>query len=108
MWDYVILACACLCAAFIFLVEPTYAHDHWINHGDYRDPVTKQHCCGAKDCHTLPVGSYIETPSGWYIPSVNQTVAYARGIPSEDGHAYICQYGGTNEVRCFFFPVGGV
>jgi hypothetical protein len=90
-------------AGLIFIATPMDAHDHWINHGQYLDPVTGQHCCSEQDCQPLSEAD-IETimPTGNGGLTV-QGFTFQRGQlhKSEDGKWYRCAN------RCVFRPVEG-
>lgn len=89
----------------------TQAHDHWINRGDYSDPVYGWRCCGDTDCLPIPMDKLKATAVGWLLPD-GAIIPYARGIPTLDGLAYTCRWGseqmGTgNPYRCLFVEEPG-
>jgi len=88
--------------ALTSLVLPASAHDHWINHGNYRAP-TGEHCCGPNDCFMVPANDMTPTAAGWLIKSLGETIPYSEAQPSEDGDFWRCKrYDGSR--RCFFAP----
>lgn len=90
-------------AALIFGLCEALTHDHWINHGQYLDPVTGQHCCSEQDCQPLTeatISEIVNMPNGGLLV---QGVPFSRGQlhKSEDGKWYRCAN------RCVFRPVEG-
>lgn len=98
---------ALLTAVLLWFAVPSLAHDHWINHGNYNDPLYGYRCCGEDDCFPLPPDKLKQDKDGnWIIPPhfsfLDQTkvpselwekgeiVERDRAIFSEDGFAYIC------------------
>ena len=95
-----------LVLTLLFLVSPAFAHDHWINQGKYRSPVTNVLCCGKEDCVEVDKDNISVTPGGILIKDINEVVPFKEVIPSEDGRYWRChKFDGTR--RCFFAPVGG-
>lgn len=85
------------------LAGPALAHDHWINHGKYLDPVTGLHCCDQHDCKPLneaAIEGVLRQPDGGMTV---EGVTFRRGQQhkSEDGKWYRCAQ------RCVFMPVEG-
>jgi hypothetical protein len=82
---------------------PAFAHDFWINHGNYKSPADGSHCCGNNDCFTVPASDMKPTPAGWLIESIGEVVPYSEAQTSEDGEFWRCKrYDGSR--RCFFAP----
>jgi len=59
------------------LTEAALGHDHWISRGEYRDPVTKEWCCGAFDCFEISEKDVRVTPNGVEIISTKETVPFS-------------------------------
>ena len=99
------------------LAAPALAHDDqhlsdWIGNGQYRNPVTGEHCCGFYDCAPLPEGSVIFDGSQgqrgvWIIIPTKEKVPDAEALPSRD-HRYWRCHRPDGKLRCFFRPQGGV
>jgi hypothetical protein len=90
---------ACLCV----LAGAAFAHDHWINHGNYVSPVDGVHCCGENDCFEISDDDVRVTASGYLVVSLNEVVPFREAQRSEDGHYWRCKRpDGTR--RCFFAP----
>jgi hypothetical protein len=99
----------------LLIVQPAYAHDLWINHGNYASPIDGVHCCGENDCRQLPDEDVSVGPAGYSLllgrpdgasGNVVETVPYKEAQPSEDGHYWRCKrYDGSR--RCFFAPMPG-
>jgi hypothetical protein len=92
-----------LLIAAAFIAGEAGAHDHWINHGQYLDPTTGQHCCNENDCKEMTeteIETVISDGAGGLIV---QGVPFSRGQlhKSEDGKWYRCAN------RCVFRPVEG-
>jgi len=83
-----------------------FAHDHWIHHGQYRNPATGEWCCGEHDCFPVPADSVAVGETGYEVRHLGETVPYERVLPSEDGQYWRCHRpDGTR--RCFFAPKVG-
>jgi uncharacterized GH25 family protein len=83
-----------------------FAHDHWIHHGQYRNPVTGEWCCGEHDCFPVPADKVSIGSAGYTIGHLGETVPYNRVLKSEDGQYWRCHRpDGTR--RCFFVPNAG-
>lgn len=92
-------------ALALMLALPTssaFAHDFWINHGNYKAP-TGEHCCGDNDCTMVPARDVRPTAAGWLIESLGETIPYSEAQTSEDGEFWRCKrFDGSR--RCFFAP----
>lgn len=68
-------------------------------------------CCGPKDCFTIPRGSVRETWFGWRFVYKNRTYVVRRKHPglflSVDADYHAC-FDSSDDLRCFFHPVGAV
>src|SRR4051812_33293357 len=85
------------------------AHDHWINHGNYTDPLFKWRCCGDNDCNPVDPSALAATNDGYKLPS-GEVIPYSRSLISEDQHAYVCRWGSNianSNVRCLFIVPPG-
>lgn len=95
--------------ALILLTTPAYAHDHWINHAQLRDPISRVHCCTpGHDCPVIPHGGIREVISGYWIAETYETIPHIRVIwESPDGRWYRCPYLGQNgkgQTKCLIGP----
>jgi hypothetical protein len=94
-----------LWAAALFLAplaSPAFAHDFWINHGNYTSP-DGVHCCGDNDCRALAPEDVKITPQGYALVN-GELVPFKEVQPSEDGKYWRCKrYDGSR--RCFFAPM---
>jgi hypothetical protein len=89
--------------ALAISISPTFAHDFWINHGNYKSPNDGSHCCGHNDCFMLSTDEVRATAAGWLIESLGETIPYSEAQTSEDGEFWRCKrYDGSR--RCFFAP----
>lgn len=97
--------------AALCLAAPAGAHEHWINAGHYRDPVTGHLCCGDHDCFPQPAGLVDEVSGGYVLLETGETIPEARAIDSGDGQFWTCRYPAghvqAGQIRCFFRPVAG-
>ncbi len=95
-----------LCGAILglaFLSSPAFAHDFWINHGNYKSPIDGVHCCGDNDCRALAPEDVKITPRGYALMN-GELVPFSEAQPSEDGEYWRCKrYDGSR--RCFFAPL---
>ncbi len=109
------LACGIFVTAF---AGPALAHDHWINHGGYRNKAG-EHCCGGEDCAALDPGAVRSTASGYTVKGygtingimgrlssrvqIEEIVPYSEVQRSRDGRFWRCQRADGSR-RCFFAP----
>lgn len=99
---------------FLLFVATAAGHDHWINHGNYKDPLSGVSCCGENDCLPIEANRVALEATGYRLLDFdNEIIPFARVIPSEaDGdnaaRYYRCEWGGNHTTRCFFAPIGGV
>jgi hypothetical protein len=85
-----------------FFAQPTFAHDFWINHGNYKSPADGSHCCGDNDCKMLSPEEVRITPRG-YVLTNGELVPFSEAQGSEDGLFWRCKrHDGSR--RCFFAP----
>jgi hypothetical protein len=101
-----------LSAAVWLALSATLAesHDHWINHGDYQDPVYHWRCCGDHDCTPIEPSAVKMDAQGNYVLPDGATVEKSRMIPSEDQWDYVCRWGsdtGEAHTRCLFVVAPG-
>jgi hypothetical protein len=88
--------------ALAFFTSPAFAHDFWINHGDYKSPADGTHCCGDNDCKMLSPEEVKVSQRG-YVLMNGELVPFSEAQPSEDGEYWRCKrYDGSR--RCFFAP----
>jgi len=88
--------------ALTLLSSSAFAHDFWINHGNYTSPTDGVHCCGDNDCRALEPSDVKITPKG-YVLTNGELVPFTEAQPSEDGEYWRCKrYDGSR--RCFFAP----
>jgi hypothetical protein len=103
-----------------------FAHDIWINKGNFRNPAGEW-CCGAEDCGVVspnavkPIkggysvhgtvtygqaitGSALDGPT--HQDKVNEVVPYSQSLPSPDGSYWRCKRP-DGSPRCFFAPPPG-
>jgi hypothetical protein len=96
-----------ICVAALAMLAPTAsAHDHWINAGEYRDPVSSNLCCGESDCGALDPQFIVRTEDGFYLMTTGETIPNDRVLVSEDGRFWRCHYP-DGSTRCFFAPFQG-
>ena len=114
----------CSCA----MTLPALAHDDaaWIGNGQYKNAIGEL-CCGETDCAELAKGDVVITPAGFFITSLNETVAFSEALPlpaaadefsaehdrvniesgkplrKRGSNYWRCQWGGKR--KCFFAPV---
>jgi hypothetical protein len=88
--------------AMLSFSQPSYAHDFWIDHSNYKAP-TGEHCCGDNDCKMLEESDMQATPAGWFIRSMDETIPYSEAQTSEDGAFWRCKRSDGSR-RCFFAP----
>ena len=79
-----------------------FAHDFWINHGNYRSPGDGSHCCGNNDCFALAPDQVRITPRG-YVLTGGELVPFSEAQTSEDGAYWRCKRLDGSR-RCFFAP----
>jgi len=101
---------------------PAYAHDGWINWGGYKG-IDGTHCCGDRDCETVPDNAVKITRAGYAISyrsqfpdwksgmllqpvNISEIVPFSETQTSEDSHYWRCQKN-DNTRRCFFAPQPG-
>lgn len=89
---------------FVEMAHQKLAADGWM---DRTQNKWGQRCCDAgKDCHPVAPERVMSHRDGVLLPDYGDTVIPGRDImPSEDGHYWICVWGGR--VRCFFAPWNG-
>ena len=90
-------------------ISQAWAHDSWINRGDYRNPVTHSSCCGNIDCERVPATTVILRNGGYYLPSTGETIPLDEVQKSEDNDYWRCRYDGApgkGKTRCLFVPDG--
>lgn len=108
-WHLIVVVLA-LAGILALMAWPAFAHDHWINHGDYQDPVNHWRCCGDSDCEAVEPEAVKSVTGGWLLPD-GEIIPYARTIISEDQHDYICRWGSPmgngSRVRCLFIAPPG-
>jgi hypothetical protein len=107
-WHLIVIVLA-LAGVLVFMAWPAFAHDHWINHGDYQDPVYKWRCCGENDYKAYDPANLRPVPGGYRTP-LGEIIPASRAIPSEDQYSYICRWGSKvdgSDVRCLFIPQPG-
>lgn len=85
---------------------PVYAHDHWINHGKYKDKHGV-HCCDERDIERLDPSRVTITRDGFLIDG-KVFFPKEEAKPSEDGFFWVAWKVWGREARCFFPPIGGV
>jgi hypothetical protein len=104
----------------------SFAHDIWINHGNYRN-AAGEWCCGAADCGVVSPDAVKAGAGGYSLrgdvtygaavtgdtadgpthhESVNETVPYSQSLPSPDGSYWRCKRP-DGSPRCFFAPRPG-
>jgi hypothetical protein len=85
------------------LVNPTPAHDSWINRGAYRN-TAGEWCCGAGDCFPVAAEKVSVNGAGYVLREYNnELVPFSESQPSPDGAFWRCKRAdGTR--RCFFAP----
>ncbi len=104
-----------------------FAHDLWINHGGYKNPQTKEWCCGTEDCGIVDKGAVHAKIGGYSIiggvtygaevtgnpadgPTVrerlDEVIPYSQALPSPDGAYWRCKRP-DGSPRCFFAPPPG-
>jgi hypothetical protein len=91
-------------AVVVRFASVAVAHDHWIDHGNYTDPVYNWRCCGSNDCKPVPPESIKPVKGGYQLPG-GEIIPANRAIPSEDQYSYICWFGSivqNTKVRCLF------
>lgn len=81
-------------------------HD-WIRQNDFRDPQGFS-CCGAEDCHKLPIEALMSTRDGYAVEFLGRLYRYStdRVYGSEDGNIWACitESFGDKKPRCLFIP----
>ena len=88
--------------ALMTVGSPASTHDHWINHGSYRN-LAGEWCCGQGDCFALAAASVSISADGYVLRELNEVVPFAEAQPSPDGVYWRCKRpDGTR--RCFFAP----
>jgi len=94
------------------LIGVAYAHEgeQWIADKQLNDPVSKQFCCGPRDCSRLD-DDLVEIVNGGYrvgnMYGPPEFVPEQRALPfSPDGHYHACFAPDPtkNHVRCFIVP----
>ena len=96
-------ACRGAAVALVLFASPAFAHDFWINHGNYKSPADGTHCCGDNDCQALNAEDVKITPRGYALMS-GELVPFSEAQTSEDGAYWRCKrYDGSR--RCFFAPL---
>lgn len=91
-------------AAFLFVGVGNLAAHSW-----YTGQVNEkgENCCNLLDCRQLADGDVTAVPGGYSVKSMGGLfVPNSRAQPSQDDHYHLCYWGG--QVRCFFYPPGGV
>jgi hypothetical protein len=84
------------------IVSPALTHDHWINHGAFRN-AAGEWCCGEGDCFSLASDTVSLNGQGYILHGLNEFVPFAEAQPSPDGAYWRCKRpDGTR--RCFFAP----
>jgi hypothetical protein len=94
---------AAVAALPFMLAGGAFAHDHWINHGNYVSPVDGVHCCGDNDCFQIANDDVKVTAGGYLVVSLNEVVPFKEAQKSEDGHFWRCKRP-DGKRRCFFAP----
>ncbi|MEJ1938837.1 hypothetical protein WDZ92_52235 [Nostoc sp. NIES-2111] len=94
--------------AVLASTAPVAAHDHWMNRGDYRDPLFGEQCCDEHDCQPIPEEQVRAAPDGYHLAS-GEVIPYRRVLPSEDGQYWVCRWdvhweNRRSPIRCFFAP----
>lgn len=81
------------------------AHDDadWVRQGAFTNAVG-QLCCGARDCHMLPIDDVETTAAGYLVKSFKETVPYSEAQPSPDGRYWRCAWPQPEDRKCFFAP----
>ncbi len=81
--------------------------DEWSN-GIPVPAWVKSSCCGPEDVHHLTAKQVHAMADGWHVEGYNQTIAYGRELPSQDGDYWVFYRdffdGGQTPVYCFFAP----
>jgi hypothetical protein len=87
--------------AFLGMMLPALAHDHWINNGKYLDPATGVHCCSPDlphgDCKVIEVTDIAFNSDGT-VTAHGFTFRKDQIHNSEDAHWWRCG------PRCIFRP----
>jgi hypothetical protein len=92
-----------LLAALLPFATQAAAHDHWINHGGFRSPITNEFCCGNNDCFEIQETQVKVNGVGYDLTVPRETIPYTEVLPSKDGKYWRCRRSdGTR--RCFFAP----
>jgi hypothetical protein len=81
-----------------------YGHEdeQWIADKSLQDPVSKQYCCGPRDCKIFPDDWVKVVPEGYRIGF--EFVPEYRALPvSPDGHYHRCT-DAKGATRCFIVP----
>ena len=106
----------------LILVSPfadlAQGHDHWINHGGFRNKAG-EYCCGENDCAAMDIGSVRITAGGYDVHGygtingvmggrsnrirVDETVPFSEVQRSSDGVFWRC-HRPDGSRRCFFVP----
>lgn len=92
-----------LIAALAIALYAYGAKAHWS--GNYKNPVTGNHCCDLADCHPIPKEAYEFRHDGIQLTKRGVIYPYEQTLPSEDGDVWECVWGG--KVQCVFIPVSG-
>ena len=92
---------ALIVATLVSIVPDSFAHDHWIYGGGYRNGAGEW-CCGAGDCFIIPSDQVTMTGDGYMIFGVER-VPFMEAQPSPDGAFWRCKRPDGSR-RCFFAP----
>lgn len=92
-----------LIACVLLLAGAAFAHDHWINRGNFVSPIDGTHCCGENDCFELSDDDVRVTAGGYLVVSLNEFVPFREALKSIDGHFWRCKRP-DGKRRCFFAP----
>ena len=87
-----------LTLTLLVIASGALAHDSWISRGMFRDPETKDWCCGDNDCRPVDKTEIRESPSGCCGCAHGSRVAGGRG--SVGGHEQVeesCGFKGNLE-----------